>query len=486
VISFQLYRVQGRYWTVNSPKPAGQRVCGEVCSERMDQPESQRGDGSGVPVFLARALICLASMIFLGFGLGMSVHSGASILWTIGLMVTLAFVLVLMARWQVRPLAEPLGQLLGGTRTRSIEELPLAWSVLERENVDLKEKAAREDRLLPGIMARLEEGVILFGPAGNLEQFNPAAQRHLGLGAPLAKGMAIKEVFRGQEGPEAVQKAFRGTSCEWRMARAGRTLRVRAIPFAPLGSVTGVLLTLDDVTSQEALETTRQKFISNVSHELKTPVTAIRIAAENLQDENLPKAARSTADSIMRSVDRLTLLLGDLSELSRIESGALHLAPVRMELNAFLDTLMRDLQPRGAEMGVELTLQVNALPGTEIQADPLRLHQVIENLVSNALKFSPPEGRVDLVVHITQQGQIWEVRDQGPGIPEAEQGRIFERFYRSQAAKAKPGTGLGLAIVKHLCRLMGGEVSVESRPGEGATFRVFLPLPQESAGPPSR
>jgi two-component system phosphate regulon sensor histidine kinase PhoR len=256
-----------------------------------------------------------------------------------------------------------------------------------------------------------------------------------------------------------------------------------------MGSVTGVLLTLDDVTSQEALETTRQKFISNVSHELKTPVTAIRIAAENLQEEHLNQTARFTAQSIMRSVDRLTLLLGDLSELSRIESGALHLAPVRLELTAFLDTLIRDLQPQGSDYGVQLALDVDAPPGAVILADPLRLHQVIENLVSNALKFSPPGGQVDLSVRITGQGQIWEVRDQGPGIPEAEQVRIFERFYRAQAAKAKPGTGLGLAIVKHLCRLMGGEVTVESRPGEGAIFRVILPLhlgSQESAGPPSR
>ncbi|MDP1830582.1 MAG: HAMP domain-containing sensor histidine kinase [Geothrix sp.] len=441
----------------------------------MDQPESPRGDGSGLPVFLGRALICLASMLFLGFGLGMNVHKGASMLWTLGLLATLGLVLILMARWQVRTLAEPLGQLLGGTRPHAIEDLPRAWSALERENLDLKEKAAREDRLLPGIMARLEEGVLLFGPGGGLEQFNPAAQRHLGLGAPLAKGMAVGEVFRDPEGPRAVQKAYRGTPCEWRLARAGRTLRVRAIPFAPLGSVSGVLLTLDDVTSQEALETTRQKFISNVSHELKTPVTAIRIAAENLQAEEIPDTARESAQSLLRSVDRLALLLGDLSELSRIESGALSLAPERLDLAAFLDALMRDLQPRGAACGVLLALEADAPAGATILADPLRLHQVIENLVSNALKFSPRGGRVELVVRVTGQGQTWEVRDQGPGIAEAEQGRIFERFYRAQAAQAKPGTGLGLAIVKHLCRLMGGEVTVESRPGEGATFRVMLP-----------
>jgi two-component system phosphate regulon sensor histidine kinase PhoR len=441
----------------------------------MEQPESQQSKGSGVPVFLGRALICLASMLFLGFGLGMSVHQGASFLWTFGLLVTLALVLLMMARWQVQALPETRDDLSTESGPRSMVEGPRVWSLLERENRELKEWAAREERLLPGIMARLEEGVLLFDAAGCLDQFNPAAQRHLGLGAPLAKGMAVGEVFRDPDGPGAVQKAYGGTPCEWRMARAGRTLRVRAIPFAPFGAVSGVLLTLDDVTSQEALETTRQKFISNVSHELKTPVTAIRIAAENLQEEKLSETARSSAQSLLRSVDRLALLLGDLSELSRIESGALSLAPERLDLVAFLETLMKDLQPRGVARGVQLALAVEAPVGTTILVDALRLHQVLENLVSNALKFSPPDGEVKLSVRITDQGQTWEVRDQGPGIPEAEQGRIFERFYRAQAAKAKPGTGLGLAIVKHLCRLMGGEVTVESKPGQGAIFRVMLP-----------
>jgi signal transduction histidine kinase len=457
----------------------------------MEQPDSQRGEGSGVPVFLGRALICLAAMLFLGFGLGMSVHKGASLLWTLGLLATLALVLLLMARWQVLALPEPLDVLGNGPRSHSGVDVHRDWPALERGNLDLKERATREERLLPGIMTRLEEGVLLFDALACLDQFNPAAQRHLGLGAPLAKGMTVGEVFRDPESSAAVQKAYGGTPCEWRMARAGRTLRVRAIPFAPFGAVSGVLLTLDDVTSQEALETTRQKFISNVSHELKTPVTAIRIAAENLQEEKLSETARSSAQSLLRSVDRLALLLGDLSELSRIESGALSLAPERLDLVAFLDTLMKDLQPRAAACRVHLMLEVEAPLGATILVDPLRLNQVIENLVSNALKFSPPDGHVWLTVRLTDQGQTWAVRDQGPGIPETEQGRIFERFYRAKAAKAKPGTGLGLAIVKHLCRLMGGEVTVESRPGEGATFRVMLPpqselADQDSAGPPSR
>lgn len=457
----------------------------------MEHAGGQKHGGSGVPAFLTRAVISLSSMVFLGLGLGMSVHKEASVPWVLGLLATLAFVIALMARWQVRSVAEPLGRLLGGSRPRAIEDLPRAWSALEQENLDLRERAARDDRLLPGIMARLEEGVLLFGPTGGLEQFNPAAQRHLGLGAPLGKGMVVAEVLRDGASATAVQKAYEGVSSEWRLTRSARTLRVRAIPFAPLGSVSGVLLTLDDVTSQEALETTRQKFISNVSHELKTPVTAIRIAAENLLEEKLSASAQASSQSLLRSVDRLALLLGDLSELSRIESGAMHLDPVRLDLAAFVDALVKDQQARMAAAGVSLDVALDAPEGATILADPLRLSQVLENLLSNATKFSPEGGRVRLSLRLTELGQFWEVADQGPGIPESEQGRIFERFYRSQAAKAKPGTGLGLAIVKHLCRLMGGEVTVSSPPGAGATFKVMLPAEiqvggQESAGPPSR
>ncbi|HEX9081130.1 MAG TPA: HAMP domain-containing sensor histidine kinase [Holophagaceae bacterium] len=441
-----------------------------------------------MPAFMGRALLSLGAVLFLGVGLGMSVRHGVSLPWTLGLITSLVLVVVLLARWQVRLVAEPLGQLLREAKPMAIEDLPSAWSALEQENLDLKERAAREDQLLRSIMTRLEEGVLLFGSEGRLEIYNPAAQRLLGLGAPLSQGQLASVVFSDRESPVAIQRAYLGVPSEWRLARAARTLRVRAIPFAPSGFTAGVLLTLDDVTRQEALETTRQKFISNVSHELKTPVTAIRIAAENLQEERLSESGQASAQALLRSVDRLALLLGDLSELSRIESGALHLEPVRLDLDAFLDALSADYGSRHAASGIRLDLQKAYPPGAAVLVDPLRLSQILENLVSNAVKFSPADGTVRVQASLTDRHMQWEVSDQGPGIPDSEQGRIFERFYRAKDAKAKPGTGLGLAIVKHLCRLMGGEVSVESQPGAGARFRVVLPLQQDQApaGPPSR
>lgn len=452
----------------------------------MGAPQPETPAGMGLSGLLGRALLCLGAMLFLGFGLGLSAYHGFSSAWTLGLMVALMFILVLMARWQVRFLSKPIGQLPGGGSPPSMKELPGAWSALKQENSDLRDRLALDERLLPGLMARLEEGVLLFGVLGELEQFNPAAQRHLGLGAPLAKGMGVRQILTDPESLAAVERALGGLGSEWRLVRAARSLRARAIPFAPLGTQSGVLITLDDVTSQEALEQTRQKFISNVSHELKTPVTAIRMAAEYLQGEPLSEPAAASAASMLRSVDRLTLLLEDLSELSRIESGSLHLNPQSLLLEEVFQQVLTDLRQHPATRGLDLRGRCLARPDTRVVVDPLRLHQIVENLVSNAAKFSPAGSPVEVDVLVAEHSHVWRVRDEGPGIPEAELGRIFERFYRASTGLGKPGTGLGLAIVKHLCRLMGGEVTVQSASGFGTTFTVRLPLvPQASEALPS-
>ncbi|HQL49363.1 MAG TPA: HAMP domain-containing sensor histidine kinase, partial [Holophaga sp.] len=241
---------------------------------------------------------------------------------------------------------------------------------------------------------------------------------------------------------------------------------------------TGLLVTVEDVTRQEALETTRQKFISNASHELKSPTTGIRVAAENLLDGQLVlPEGESSLRTILRAVDRMTLLLNDIAELSRIETGALHLEPEPIALEAFQEDLLEDLQPQAAALGVRMTPMVpSALQGFTFQADPLRLHQLLGNLLSNALKFSPEGGTVVLSVEREGPWLRWRVRDEGPGIAPTEQARIFERFYRSPSARGVPGTGLGLAIVKHLAGLMNGEVAVSSELGRGSTFTLSLPL----------
>ena len=370
-----------------------------------------------------------------------------------------------------------------------LRKLPKAWAALEHENLALRTQAEAEDQIRRHILLHLKAGVVLLGQDRRVRIFNPAAQAMLGLSSNLEVGGAMVAAFREPESLRRLEEAYGGTPVEWILLRNPRTLQVRALPFPdpahPESPNAWVLVTVEDVTRQEALETTRQKFISNASHELKTPVTSIRIAVENLQEGAmiLPEGD-STLRIILRSLDRMTMLLDDISELSRIETGALRLSPERLRLEAFVAELLDNLKGQAAAKTV--TLRGHAalqMEGRTFEADPLRLTQLLENLLSNAIKFSPAGGDVTLKVVPEGPWLLWIISDQGPGISAQDAKRVFERFYRAPTVRAIPGTGLGLAIVKHLALLMGGEVTLDSVLGEGATFTFRLPLAEPSRDP---
>ena len=181
--------------------------------------------------------------------------------------------------------------------------------------------------------------------------------------------------------------------------------------------------------------------------------------------------------AILRSVDRMTMLLNDISELSRIETGALRLESLPIHIGVFLPQLLEEVRHQAEPR--RITLKAELEPGLErmvLEADPLRLHQLLENLLSNAIKFSPEGSEVILGIQSREPWLLWIVQDSGPGIAESDAKRIFERFYRAPSTRGVPGTGLGLAIVKHLALLMGGEVSLQSELGKGSTFTVKLPM----------
>ncbi len=367
-----------------------------------------------------------------------------------------------------------------------LQELPKAWSALEYENQTLKAQAHREDRLRISILANLRAGLIIFGADRRVRMFNPAAQRLLGSSSCLGLDESLPGVFREPESLRNLERAFQGESVEWVLRRTPRVLSLRAVPMLdPSGEDGDLLVTLDDISRQEALENTRQKFISNASHELKTPTTSLRIAAENLQDGNhvLP-GGESSLQSIFRSVDRMTMLLNDISELSRIETGALVLRPEPIQLGDFVSGLLEDLRPQAKAQQVALACKLPpALEARCIHADPLRLQQLLENLLSNAIKFSPQNAEVRLSIQPDGPWLAWTVEDHGPGIAPTEAQRIFERFYRSPSARGIPGTGLGLSIVKHLSAQMGGEIALESELGKGAKFTLRLPFAETGTHP---
>lgn len=360
-----------------------------------------------------------------------------------------------------------------------LEKLPKAWSEMAQENQTLKQQAEREDQLHRAILTNLRAGVLVFDGSRRLRMTNPAAKRLLGSSSRLAFQEDLPAVFREPESLRHLERAFEGQATEWILKRDPKVLTLRALPMA---DKEGILVTVDDITRQEALETTRQKFISNASHELKTPATSIRIAAENLEDGALVlPEGQPSLQSILRSVDRMSMLLHDISELSRIETGALVLQPESLCLGEFIQAVLEDLQGPASARGVALSAHLNGLENLQIQADPLRLQQILDNLLSNALKFSPRDSEVQLVLSKENGWLSWTVIDQGPGIPPTEAPRIFERFYRSPSARGIPGTGLGLSIVKHLAAQMEGEIGLESELGKGAKFTLKLPLTETAS-----
>jgi len=230
-----------------------------------------------------------------------------------------------------------------------------------------------------------------------------------------------------------------------------------------------------DVTERERTETMRRRFVSDVSHELRTPIAAIRAAVETLADENeLPPDLARLMGILERQSAEMEALVSDLTDLSQIESGAVKLAIEPISLKPLLMSVVRDLASAAGTRGVAVVVEADE--HLELLGDRRRISQVFRNLVDNAVKFSPPGQRVDvlaeggapLVVHVV---------DRGIGIPRTEQDRIFQRFYRVDPSRAKsvPGTGLGLAIVKHLLILHGGTIRVDSEPGKGSRFTITLP-----------
>jgi two-component system phosphate regulon sensor histidine kinase PhoR len=254
--------------------------------------------------------------------------------------------------------------------------------------------------------------------------------------------------------------------------------RLRAVVNATGGpsEQRAAVAVLHDLTESQKLERVRRDFVANVSHEMRTPVAGIQAMTESLlsgamEDE---ATARRFLVHISRSCQRLVNIVDDLLQLARAESGVsrprdpVPVAPIARDVVATLDAA---IERNGLDVGVEADEHARVI------GDPESLRQIISNLVDNAVKYTPAGGKVDVSVETSEKTVIIEVKDTGIGIPPESRDRVFERFYRVDAARSREmgGTGLGLSIVRHLVESMGGSVSVTSQVGAGSTFRVELP-----------
>jgi two-component system phosphate regulon sensor histidine kinase PhoR len=258
-----------------------------------------------------------------------------------------------------------------------------------------------------------------------------------------------------------------------------RRVLVRVVPLA--GEPGGLLAVFVDVTDIRRLESMRRDFVANASHELRTPVTAVRSAAETLRFamESDPDSAAHFLDIIERNAERLQRLVEDLLDLSRIESREFKLTFEDEAVGPLVGQVVGLFRERSEKKRIRLSADVPAeLP--KVRVDPRAFEQVLTNLVDNALKYSPE--RASVVVRAREEERKGRkvirvsVNDTGPGIEERHLPRLFERFYRVDTGRSRElgGTGLGLSIVKHLCEALGGPIEVESAVGKGSTFSFTL------------
>jgi len=240
--------------------------------------------------------------------------------------------------------------------------------------------------------------------------------------------------------------------------------------------VGGVVVTLRDLRPHLEAERLKGEFIAAVSHELRTPLAVIMGLAELLKEEDLSPSAKESVELILESAFRLKTMVDNLLDTSRLEAGRFEVSKRPVDLRPLLLDLARSFGGVARLSGVSFQVEVGELP--VLEADPDRMAQVVGNLLSNAFKFTPPGGEVSLRAYATGEVLVLEVADTGPGIPEEELPRLFQRFARAENARARgvSGTGLGLFISKHIVEAHGGRIEVETKEGQGSRFRVILPL----------
>ena len=334
------------------------------------------------------------------------------------------------------------------------------------------------------ILDALDDGVLLLDGAGRLLVANPAARSWFGLPDDLRPGLPVQRVLGVPQVSELAEKA----------AEAGapvvgnltvvfpepRTLALRAFPLADRGPTGRIVVTMTDITQRRRLEVLRRDFVANASHELKTPVAAVRALAETLLTAlpEDPEAGRRFAVRIGRETERLDVLARDLLDLARVERGTLYVEPV--DLVGLAKETVALLADRAEERRIRLSTELQ--PNVAVRGDRAQLGLLLSNLIDNALRYTPAKGTVCVRLDATESRAVLQVADTGEGIPAAELPRIFERFYRVDKARARQtgGTGLGLAIVRHVAEAHGGTVRVDSELSRGSTFTVTLPV----AGPP--
>ncbi|MBT5469677.1 MAG: PAS domain-containing protein [Nitrospina sp.] len=374
-------------------------------------------------------------------------------------------------------------------RKDEIGSLAKTLNKMARSSRERLETIVRDNNKLLAILSGMVEGVVAVDKNETIIHLNEAARRILGISADQDVSRRIWEATHSQEFCQILAVALNEeTEIRKKLkivtSSTDQLVEVHASPFRDAaGVLVGAVAVLHDVSELERLETIRQDFVANVSHELKTPITAIRGLVETMiEDEEMSaESHRSFLTKTMNQTLRLSNIVTDLLALSRLESAGMDLIREPLDLRDVVNASLQALLPVSEDKKIPIENQISDEP-VEVLGDREALFQSVTNLLDNAIKYNSTNGKVWLRLYKDGKNAVIEVRDSGIGIEPLEQHRIFERFYRVDKARSRlvGGTGLGLSIVKHTVLAHGGQLSVESISGTGSTFQISIPFNKSS------
>ena len=411
--------------------------------------------------------------------IGLAAGLGAAVLLTWGASILLnrriRAVASAAARYRAGDFSQP-------ARDHGRDEIGLVANALDETARELGARLsdmARARAHTDAILTGMAEGVLLVDATGRIVLTNPAARTMLRL-AENTGGALYQELVRQPDLRALLGRALtteRPAPVDVELDPGSRRIFVaHAVPVDPARGG-GAVLVLRDISDLRRADQVRRDFVANVSHELRTPLTAIRGYVEALQDGTVSaEQSKEFLAIIDRQSLRMERLVRDLLRLARLDAGQEALAIDATSVADVVSDVLADLETtlRGRQQEVRVAIDPSA---TTVRADPSKLADALRNLMENASNYSPAGGRIDIATRRDEDMIVLSVSDRGPGIPDSDLTRVFERFYRVDRSRTRDpgGTGLGLSIVKHLVELHGGRVTVSNREGGGAVFAVTLP-----------
>ena len=358
-----------------------------------------------------------------------------------------------------------------------VGELATAFNLMTSKIREMVNVITSERDRMGVILSNMGDGILVVDSDSRITTINRAAEKMLHISKDSVIGHSVAEKVREYELDEILQRCIETKKQQSGSLEVSATKQFLLVIATPLEDEGGCLLLLQNLTELRRLEKVRRDFVSNISHELRTPIASVKALAESLQEGALddPSVAKDFLARIDAETDKLTQMVQELGELASIESGEAPLRKEPVSIAEVIEQAVQRLKAQADRAGLGMDV---GMPGDlpRVTADRDRIEQVLVNLIHNAIKFTPTGGNIRISAKSENSTVVISVADNGVGIPADDLTRIFERFYKADKARSGGGTGLGLSISKHIVEAHGGRIWAESVEGQGSTFHFTLPL----------